>query len=233
MKIVRLCAVIISSSLFFASVSTQAQDTESGEDLHTFSYVLGVQFGAQIAQQLQQVSGGLDLRSVSVGLMDMLFDRPFKFSEEEMNVANEEAAAELESRNREFAAQISEEGKMFRENYAKRENVIATDSGLLYRVMVDGGSTKKPSLDSSVVVHYRGTLTDGTPFDSSYDRNQPAAFDVQGIIPGWSEALQLMTVGSLWEVVIPPELAYGENGAPPVIPPNATLVFEIELLEVN
>ncbi len=233
MKFVRLSAAIISSCFFFASFATHAQSTESEDELHTFSYVLGVQFGAQILQQLEQVSADLDLKSVSAGLMDTLFDQPFKFSEEDMNTAIENATAEIESRNKAMVEQIMEEGNMFRENYAKQENVQATDSGLLYRVIVDGDSTHKPVSTSSVVVHYRGMLIDGTPFDSSYDRNQPAAFDVQGIIPGWMEALQLMTVGSIWEVVIPPELAYGERGAPPVIPPNATLVFEIELIEVN
>ena len=105
------------------------------------------------------------------------------------------------------------------------------ESGLQYEVLVEG-SGPKPSAEDTVVTHYHGTLTDGTVFDSSVERGSPASFPVNRVIPGWTEALQLMGVGSKWRLVIPPELAYGERGAGGAIPPNSTLVFEVELLEI-
>ena len=110
--------------------------------------------------------------------------------------------------------------------------VVTTQSGLQYEVLVSG-TGKSPSASDSVTVNYRGTLTDGTEFDSSYKRGQPAVFPVNRVIPGWTEALQLMKEGDKWKLTIPPQLAYGERGAGKVIPPNSTLVFEVELIKVN
>jgi len=110
--------------------------------------------------------------------------------------------------------------------------VLTTESGLQYEVLreADGPS---PTTDDRVVIHYRGTLTDGTQFDSSYDRGEPSTFPVSGVIPGFGEALQLMSVGSQIRVTIPPDLAYGSTGAGDAVPPDATLIFEIELLEIE
>ena len=113
------------------------------------------------------------------------------------------------------------------------KNTITTASGLLYRVLVEGSGSESPGLDSVVSVHYRGKLTDGKEFDSSYQRNQPATFPVKGVIRGWAEALQLMKVGDKWELTIPPDLGYGSQGAGSKIPPDATLIFEVELLEIR
>jgi FKBP-type peptidyl-prolyl cis-trans isomerase FklB len=110
--------------------------------------------------------------------------------------------------------------------------VVTLPSGLRYKVLKEG-SGKQPTADDTVKVHYRGTLVDGTEFDSSFSRNQPAVFPVSRVIPGWTEALQLMKEGAKWQLVLPPELAYGDKGAGPRIGPNATLVFEVELLEVQ
>ena len=112
-------------------------------------------------------------------------------------------------------------------------NTITTASGLQYRVIVEGPGTESPGLGSVVSVHYRGKLTDGIEFDSSYKRNQPATFPVKGVIRGWTEALQLMKVGDRWELTIPPDLGYGSQGAGSKIPPDATLIFEVELLEIR
>ena len=106
------------------------------------------------------------------------------------------------------------------------------ESGLQYEVLV-AGTGAKPSAEDTVVTHHHGTLTDGTVFDSSVERGSPATFPVNRVIPGWTEALQLMGVGSKWRLVIPPELAYGDRGAGGAIPPNSTLVFEVELLEIE
>lgn len=118
-----------------------------------------------------------------------------------------------------------------KENGAK-EGVVTLPSGLQYKVLT-ASEGAKPGATDKVKVHYSGTLTDGTKFDSSYDRNLPATFVVGGVIKGWTEALQLMSVGSKWQLTIPGDLAYGEQGRPGKIPPNATLLFDVELLEIN
>jgi FKBP-type peptidyl-prolyl cis-trans isomerase len=112
-------------------------------------------------------------------------------------------------------------------------DTITTASGLQYRIITEGSGTENPSLSSIVTVHYSGKLTDGTEFDSSYKRNQPASFPVNGVIRGWTEALQLMHVGDQWELKIPSDLAYGRQGAGNAIPPDAILIFEVELLEIK
>ena len=112
-------------------------------------------------------------------------------------------------------------------------DTISTASGLQYRIITEGSGTENPAPSSIVTVHYSGKLTDGTEFDSSYKRNQPASFPVNGVIRGWTEALQLMHVGDKWELTIPSDLAYGRQGAGNAIPPDAILIFEVELLEIK
>ena len=112
-------------------------------------------------------------------------------------------------------------------------DTTTTASGLQYRIITEGSGTENPELSSIVTVHYIGKLTDGTEFDSSYKRNQPASFPVNGVIRGWTEALQLMHVGDKWELTIPSDLAYGKKGAGNAIQPDATLIFEVELLEIR
>ena len=113
------------------------------------------------------------------------------------------------------------------------EKFITTSSGLQYRILNEGSGEENPRPESVVSVHYRGKLINGLEFDSSYQRNQPASFPVNGVISGWTEALQLMTVGDKWELIIPPDLGYGKKGAGDVIPPDSTLFFEVELLEIK
>ena len=110
---------------------------------------------------------------------------------------------------------------------------IKTDSGLRYRIITEGEGSKNPDSSSVVTVHYVGRFENGEEFDSSYSRNQPASFPVNGVISGWTEALQLMRIGDKWELTIPPELGYGSQGAGSTIPPDATLIFEVELLAVD
>jgi len=124
-------------------------------------------------------------------------------------------------------------GQEFLEKNAQKEGVVVLPSGLQYKVVKAGEGTTSPSASDSVSVHYRGTLIDGTEFDSSYSRGQPANFGVSGVIKGWTEALQLMHEGDKWELYIPSALAYGENGAGGKIGPNSALVFEVELLSIG
>lgn len=123
------------------------------------------------------------------------------------------------------------EGEDYMIENAKRDDVVTTKSGLQYKVIKEG-TGKSPSVHSRVRCHYTGTLVDGKKFDSSYDRNQPAVFGLNQVIPGWTEGLQLMKEGAVYEFTIPYKLAYGENGIPGVIPPCATLIFKVELIEV-
>ena len=113
------------------------------------------------------------------------------------------------------------------------EVFITTSSGLQYRILNKGHGNDSPGPESVVYVHYRGKLTNGLEFDSSYNRNQPTSFPVNGVIQGWTEALQLMKEGDKWELIIPPDLGYGKKGAGNIIPPDSTLIFEIELLEIK
>ena len=113
------------------------------------------------------------------------------------------------------------------------EKFFTTSSGLQYRILNEGSGDENPRPESVVSVHYRRKLINGLEFDSSYQRNQPASFPVNGVISGWTEALQLMTVGDKWELIIPPDLGYGEKGAGDIIPPDSTLFFEVELLEIK
>ena len=130
------------------------------------------------------------------------------------------------------ATENLEAGEAFLDEYSKKEGVTTLPSGLQYKVITVGAG-KSPQKSDKVTVHYRGTLIDGTEFDSSYSRNKPATFGVGQVIPGWTEALQLMKEGDKWELVVPSKLAYGERGAGTRVPANSTLVFEVELISVN
>jgi len=140
--------------------------------------------------------------------------------------------AEAEAMAKEMGEKNLKEGEAFLQENAKREGVVALPSGLQYEV-IEEGTGKSPKPGDEVTVHYRGTLVDGTVFDSSYERGEPVTFPVEGVIPGWTEALQLMKEGAKWKLFIPPSLAYGERGAGQVIGPNATLLFEVELISVQ
>ncbi|MBC8258330.1 MAG: FKBP-type peptidyl-prolyl cis-trans isomerase [SAR324 cluster bacterium] len=146
-----------------------------------------------------------------------------------MNSKNEELAPYTVT-NVSTPATSNKEDKMT--NSASTET-ITTASGLQYSILSEGSGSENPGPSSVVSVHYRGRLTDGIEFDSSYKRNQPATFPVNGVIRGWTEALQMMKVGDKWELTIPPELGYGSQGAGNTIPPDATLIFEVELLEIK
>jgi len=124
------------------------------------------------------------------------------------------------------------QGEVFLDKNKTKKGVVTLNDGLQYKI-IKKGTGPKPTLQDTVTVHYLGHLVNGTEFDSSYKRGEPATFPVSGVIPGWTEALQLMPVGSTWELYIPASLAYGEQGAPPSIGPNETLIFKVQLLEIK
>ena len=218
-------SVVISGKSHAQEVNLDTLDAQ-------FSYAVGIQVGIQVVRELQQLEVQLSGEAVVLGIADILLRRDLRMTEEELQSVFAAVQEDTEKRRMELIEGTKQMGTDFREEFAKQDNAKSTDSGLLYLVL-EKGDGAKPTLDSSVTVHYRGTLVDGSEFDSSYSRNEPTTFGLASIIPGWQEALQLMSVGSKWQLVIPPELAYGDRGAPPAIPPSATLVFEIELLSIQ
>ncbi len=201
------------------------------EGREKLSYAIGMSIGGDLLRQELD----LDLTQLSAGMTAAYNKSESLLSEEEMVKVLVAYQQEMQKKQTEKAAAAAEEnraaGKTFLEQNAKKDGVKLTASGLQYEVLAEGtGAT--PSAEDRVSVNYRGTLVDGTEFDSSYKRGQPATFQVGGVIAGWTEALQLMKEGGKLKLVIPPELAYGDRGAPPVIGPGSTLVFEVELLEI-
>ncbi len=192
------------------------------------SYGVGRQLGDQLRNNPFKE---FDVTAVQAGLADALAGAESQVSDELLNEAFSVVSKKLQEQEQELAKVKAAEGEKFLAENAKRDEVTVTESGLQYEVLTTGEGDK-PNADSTVRVHYNGTLPDGTVFDSSYERGQPAEFPVNGVISGWTEALQLMPVGSKWKLSIPYNLAYGEQGSQGAIPPYATLVFDVELLDI-
>ena len=198
-------------------------------DEQKVSYGLGRQFGEELSQI--RVSG-LDLDAVIAGMEQAFLGQPSILDGDELNSAYEALQAKIQIANEQQAAEATRKGVEYLEKNAKRNGVQVTESGLQYEVLAKGEG-EKAQLNSTVVTHYTGQFPSGDVFDSSLERGQPAEFPVTGVIAGWTEALQLMSVGDKWRLVIPSDLAYGTAGAGGSIPPNAVLVFELELLEIK
>lgn len=196
------------------------------------SYGIGLRIGRDFKTQNVELNPDLLLKGIEDGLAGtepLLNDEQIR---ETMVAFQQEMMTREKKRLEEATVKNAEAGKKYLEENAKKDGVVTLPSGLQYKILTEG-TGKQPTASDIVKVHYRGTLVDGTEFDSSYSRNEPAEFPVGGVIPGWTEALQLMKEGSKWQLVLPPTLAYGDRGAGPSIGPNATLVFEVELLEVK
>ena len=196
------------------------------------SYALGVNIGTGLGKQGMDIDAAL----LAKGLQDALAGKKTLLTQEEVQAVLAEFQAEMQKKQAAAMQQAAETNKkagdaFLAANKAK-EGVVTLPSGLQYKVL-KAGEGKKPAAEDTVVCHYRGTLIDGTEFDSSYSRNEPLTIPVNRIIRGWSEALQLMPVGSKWQLVIPASLAYGERGTPGPIGPNAVLIFEVELLSIK
>jgi FKBP-type peptidyl-prolyl cis-trans isomerase FklB len=183
-------------------------------------------------QMMENPFDGLEVATVMAGLQDAVNGVDCPVSDEDMRAAFAAINEQMQAKQAEEAKAMSVEGDRFLTDNAAREGVITTDSGLQYEVLASGEG-EIPTAASTVRTHYHGTLIDGTVFDSSYDRGEPTEFPVGGVIAGWTEALQMMTVGSKWRLTVPYELAYGEQGAGGVIGPFATLIFDIELLDIG
>jgi FKBP-type peptidyl-prolyl cis-trans isomerase FklB len=202
-------------------------------DQDKLSYALGMDLG----KQLKQKNVSIDPAVFERGLADALAGSKLLLTDEESRKIVTALQTEMQRRELAALAEQAEKNKNAGDTFLaankSKEGVVTLPSGLQYKIL-KAGTGRKPTLDDTVVCHYRGTLIDGTEFDSSYGRNEPATFPVKGVIKGWTEALQLMPVGSKWQLFIPSDLAYGSRGAGGGrIPPNAALVFEVELVSIK
>ncbi len=227
--------LLLSVVLGVVLLASQA-DAQEKRPLQTSMEKQSYSIGADIGNKLKAQSLEIDPEVFAQGLKDAVSGSKLRLTEQEINETLSNLQKELMEKQAERAKQLGEknkeDGETFLSENKKKEGVKILSSGLQYRVIKEGAG-KMPKADDTVVTNYRGTLTDGTEFDSSYKRGQPATFPVNGVIAGWTEALQLMKEGSKWELFIPSNLAYGERGAGNVIGPNAALIFEIELISVK
>jgi FKBP-type peptidyl-prolyl cis-trans isomerase FklB len=222
-----LLSVAFLLSICYADEKLDLKDQKDKE-----SYSLGYQFG----QNLKNQGVDINLDIYTSGIRDALGGKDSLMSQEEIRTTigelQKRVMAARQKELKEEAEKNLAESKAFLEENKKKDGIKTLPSGLQYKILTEG-SGKTPKATDTVTVHYRGTLINGTEFDSSYKRGQPVTFQVNGVIRGWNEALQLMKGGSKWQLFIPPELAYGERAAGPQIPPNSTLIFEVELISVK
>jgi FKBP-type peptidyl-prolyl cis-trans isomerase FklB len=204
-------------------------EVELNTDEQIVSYGFGLQFGDQM---LRNHFEGMDLDAVLAGITHHFKHQDAALTPEQMNPAYEAVQAKQKAASAEIDGKRQALAQQFLEANAARDEVTTTASGLQYEVL-ETGTGETPTAQSQVVTHYHGTLVDGTVFDSSVERGEPAEFGVTQVIPAWTEALQLMSVGDKWRIAAPPELAYGEQGAGDAIPPNTALVFEIHLIDIK
>lgn len=205
---------------------------ELNTEVEKVSYALGMDVGFSF----QSLPAEIDIDALIQGISDISKGETPQLNEQEFAAEMQQFQAQMQQKQQEMKAeaegQNKEAGDAYLAENKEREGVTVTESGLQYEVLVEGDG-EIPTADKSVTVHYTGTLIDGTVFDSSVERGEPATFPVNGVIQGWIEALQLMAEGSKFRLVIPSNLAYGERGAGQQIGPHSTLVFEVELLSVN
>jgi len=218
--------------LFFAGYGYAGENVELKDQKDKVSYSIGINIGKNLKRQSVEVNPDVLLQ----GIKDVLSGGKTLMTEQEVNETmmnfQKDIMAKQQAHMKELAEKNKKEGEAFLVENKKKEGVITLPSGLQYKVIKEGEG-KTPTANDMVTVHYRGTLIDGKEFDSSYTRGQPATFPAKGVIPGFSEALQLMKVGSKWQLFIPSNLAYGERAPGDDIGPNATLIFDIELLSIK
>ena len=218
-------ALVLSVISSCQNLTQQKFNFDEANELEKVSYSIGINVATSIKSE------GLDSINsfyISKGFQDVFENKDLAINIEESNkIIGEYFNKKQDAKNQRLAI----DSKIFLEQNKQKDGVITTESGLQYLILSEGRGNN-PTLNDNVTVHYHGTLIDGTIFDSSVDRKQPATFPLNGVIPGWQEALQMMSVGSKWKIFIPSELAYGDSGAG-AIGPNSTLIFEVELLSIN
>lgn len=229
MKQHRLAAAVALAALVLVGCDSQTNEVTLETPAQKASYGIGLNMGKSLAQEGMD---DLDSKAVAQGIEDAVGKKEQRLKDDELI----EAFAFLQKRAEERMAAMNEEavkaGKQYLEENGKREGVVTTESGLQYEVLTKTEGAQ-PKATDVVTVHYEGTLTDGSVFDSSIKRGSPIDLPVSGVIPGWVEGLQLMHVGEKYKLYIPSELAYGEQSPTPAIPANSVLVFELELLAIK
>ncbi|ALP53063.1 hypothetical protein Tel_07790 [Candidatus Tenderia electrophaga] len=206
----------------------QAMAVDLENDKQRFSYIVGLQIG----QQLKNDNIELDEDAFLAAIQDVAAGKQPQLSQSQIQDTLQRVQQQRASVAQQAGEENRRQGEEFLVENAKKSGVKKTDSGLQYKV-IEEGKGEKPKASDTVVVHYRGTLIDGTEFDSSYSRGEPATFPVNGVIQGWQEALQMMREGSKWQIYVPADLAYGSRGAGAQIGPNSTLIFDVELLDIK
>ena len=216
---------MLSAILFFLPMTVEGQLTS---DKEKFSYAVGI----SVAKSLEQDGLDIELDAFILAIKDVLAGRGPQLSLDEMNAAFQIHQQKQQAGRQMAGTENSKIGQAFLEANKSKPGVVTLSSGLQYKILKEG-SGSKPTLESTVTVHYRGTLINGEEFDSSYKNNEPISFGLNGLIQGWQIAMPLMPAGSTWRMFIPGELAYGLRGSPPKIGPNETLIFDIELISVQ
>lgn len=225
-KIIYLLAIVLGIAGTACQKNGAVKNVKLETETDSVSYALGNNIGVNIIQQFPDIDPDI----IAEAIKDVYNKQEKTLFETDQEVGafiNAYLSKEMEAKGQKNL----EEGNAFLEQNKSREGVLVTDSGLQYEIITEG-TGEKPTAEDQVRVHYHGTLIDGTVFDSSVERGEPAVFGVGQVIPGWTEALQLMPVGSKWKIYLPANLAYGERGAGGDIGPNETLIFEVELLEI-
>jgi len=217
----KLRLIVVLGVLFLVSQVSAQENLVLKNQKDKVSYIIGMNIGNDLKRQSIDISPKILAEGVQQALAG---SKPL--------LTEQEIQETMMAFQKEMMAKQKERGDAFLAENKKKEGVKTLPSGLQYKV-IKAGTGKKPKLNDTVMTHYRGALIDGTEFDSSYKRGQPVSFLVSGVLPGWTEALQLMEEGAKWQLFIPSNLAYGERGAGGIIGPNATLIFEIELISIQ
>lgn len=221
---------LLAAAVIAAAVTVRAADVAKSTATMTDDQKISYVIARQIGQNLKSQGIPLDIPAFSAALQETMEGKEDRFTPQESQAIMQALQMKVADHQKALGEKNKKDGDAFLKANAKKKGVQKTKSGLEYR-MDRAGAGQPPKETDKVRVHYRGTLIDGTEFDSSYKRNQPAEFPLNGVIKGWTEGLQLMAPGSKYTLYVPSELAYGEQGRPG-IPPNSVLIFEVELLEV-
>ncbi len=217
----KLKLIVVLGILFFVSQVSAEEKLVLKNQKEKVSYIIGINMGSNFKRQLIDIDPSI----LAIGIREGLAGAKPLLTEQEIQET-------MVAFQKELMEKYKKQGEDFLAENKKKEGVKTLPDGLQYKV-IKAGTGKKPKADDTVTVNYRGSLIDGSEFDSSYRRGQPATFPVSNVIPGWTEALQLMQEGSKWELFVPSNLAYGERGRPGIIGPNATLIFEVELVSIQ